>query len=448
MKKFLLVLAATALALQGFAQTWNVEEVVRADRRKLSGCEGPYRFDAPALTAAPKGYKPFYIGHYGRHGSRYAWNAGTYSTIGNMLESAKSANALTPRGEQLYKDFMEFVTIPQINYGDLSDLGFEQHRQIAQITVKSFPEVFAKGGHVFARSSTSQRAIVSMNAFTVSLQKEVPKLDITANSRAYNMVVINAASANRAIAKRYEGTTKTPEPLADFRDRRIETKSIMDKLFTNPDFIADERSRTSFLSELYSLWAGYHNYSDSNFLEDLLTPDQQFAFWEVENYSNYLSHAGQRYTQISLLEDFIQYAEAAIAGKGNVMDLRFGHDTVMNAFYALLNINGANFEPDRVEDLKYWFQNYNTPMASTMQFVLYRSKKKPDILFKLLHNGAEVKLPQLTPVDGPYYRWNDFTAWARQVMAEHPLLPPSPAPAAGAPGAPAGAPGQGSFRRP
>ena len=434
MKKFALTLLAAALTLPAFAQTWNVEEILRADRNKLAGCEGPYRFDAPALTPAPKGYVPFYISHYGRHGSRYAWNAGTYSTVGNMLEEAEKAHSLTPRGEQLLKDFREFVTVPQINYGDLSDLGYEQHRQIARIMAESFPEVFAAGGEVFARSSTSQRAIVSMNAFTVSLQQAAPKVHVTTNSRATNMVIVNAASANRAIAKRYQGTTKTPESLADFKARKIDYDGILDKLFSDRSFLEEVGGRTQFLSELFTLWAGYHTYSDSNFLEDIVTVDQQLAFWEIENYSCYLSHAGQRYTQISLLQDIIDYAQAAIAGEGHVGDFRFGHDTVMNAFYALLNINGAGFEPDKVEDLKYWFQNYNTPMAATVQFVLYRAKKNPEknpeILFKLLHNGAEVSLPQIQPVDGPYYRWADFTAWARQLMAEHPLLPAAPAGAA------------------
>ena len=431
MKRILISLLAAALVLPAVAQTWNVEEILRADRNTLAGCEGPYRFDAPALTPAPKGYTPFYISHYGRHGSRYAWNAGTYTTVGDMLEAAQKAHSLTPRGEQLLKDFKDFVTIPQINYGDLSDLGYEQHREIARLMVSSFPEVFANGGEVFARSSTSQRAIVSMNAFTVSLQQVAPKVHVTANSRASNMVVINAASANRAIARRYQGTTKVPESLADFKARTIDFDGILDKIFSDRGFLEEVGGRTQFLSELFALWAGYHNYSDSDFLEDIFTLDQQLAFWEIENYSCYLGHAGQRYTQISLLQDVIDYAQSAIAGVGHVGDFRFGHDTVMNAFYALLNINGAGFEPDKVEDLKYWFQNYNTPMASNMQFVLYRSKKNPEILFKLLHNGIEATLPQLKPVDGPYYRWEDFKAWAQQLMAEHPLLPSDPAAPAG-----------------
>ena len=80
--------------------------------------------------------------------------------------------------DQLRKDFLAFYEVPLLNMGDLTDLGREQHKEIARTMCEQFPEVFKDGGAVLARSSTSQRAIVSMNAFTVSLQKCAPKVDI------------------------------------------------------------------------------------------------------------------------------------------------------------------------------------------------------------------------------------------------------------------------------
>ena len=51
----------------------SVREIVAADRIKASGLDAVYDFDAVSPAARPKGYKPFYISHYGRHGSRYAY---------------------------------------------------------------------------------------------------------------------------------------------------------------------------------------------------------------------------------------------------------------------------------------------------------------------------------------------------------------------------------------
>ena len=38
---------------------------------KTGGVYWAYPLDFAPQTRAPKGYKPFYVSHYGRHGSRY-----------------------------------------------------------------------------------------------------------------------------------------------------------------------------------------------------------------------------------------------------------------------------------------------------------------------------------------------------------------------------------------
>lgn len=419
MKRLLATLLAAAACLTAGAQTYNVLDILRSDRRLQSACEGPYRFDDAVMTAAPKGYKPFYISHYGRHGSRYAWNAGTYTTIKKVLDAAASVGALTPRGEQLLADFTAFYEVPLMNAGDLVELGAEQHKGIARIMVQSFPEVFAEGGKVFAMSSTSQRAIVSMDAFCVSLQKCAPKVDIEGNSLHTNMLIVNPGSAPREI-RQQRGSAPLPETLDEFRSRKFVYDSVLDRLFTDRSFLEELGGRTQFLSELFTLWRGYHNYCDGNWMEDIFTPDEVLAYWEVDNYDCYAGHGSQRYQQIPLVLDIVGRADEAITGSGYKAHLRFGHDTVVNAVCPLLNINGCGFMPEKADDVKYWFQNYDTPMAANIQFILYKSKKDPRILFKLLRNGHEATLPQLTPVSGPYYAWDDFRAWVKELDAAHP----------------------------
>ena len=85
----------SSLLLQ--AQQYDVLEKVKADVRKSYGMEGPHRLDEfGTLSKAPKGYKPFYISHYGRHGSRYAWNDETYTLLRDVFPKAKELNVLTP----------------------------------------------------------------------------------------------------------------------------------------------------------------------------------------------------------------------------------------------------------------------------------------------------------------------------------------------------------------
>ena len=426
-KKPVLFVAAVLAALafsqhSSLAQVANVVEIVSADRDKIAGCEGPYRFDAAPLTPAPKGYVPFYITHYGRHGSRYAWNSNTYSLIKKVLDAASEAGALTPRGEKLYEDFNAFYAVPLINTGDLSDLGMEQHMEIARIMCEEFPEIFKDGGKILARSSTSQRAIVSMNAFTVSLQKQAPKLDIKMNSLHTNLLITNPSGAPREISEYYKGEILVPESTVEFRDRMTDYDAILGKLFTDRGFLEEIGGRRDFVYELFNLWAGYHNYDDGDWLEDLFTKDQLLKFWEIENYSVYVGHSRNRYRMIPILKDMIDLADEAIATGEYKGHFRFGHDTAFNALCPLLNINGSGYEASKTEDVKYWFQNYDTPKAANLQIVLYKSKKNPEILFKVLRNGSEAVLPQLTAVSGPYYKWVDFKAWADALVEAHPKV--------------------------
>ena len=112
MKRILLSIALLALCLGLSAQNYNVLNEVAASRALASGCEGPYNFEVPALTAAPKGYTPFYISHYGRHGARYAYSSNTYALVKKVLDAAAEADALTPSGVQFYKDFLAFWETP------------------------------------------------------------------------------------------------------------------------------------------------------------------------------------------------------------------------------------------------------------------------------------------------------------------------------------------------
>ena len=49
-------------------------------------------------------------------------------------------------------------------------------------------------------------------------------------------------------------------------------------------------------------------------------------------------------------------------------------------------------------------------MGSSIQFVLYRSKKNPDVLVRILENENDVTLP-IKSVEGPFYKWEDVRTY-------------------------------------
>ena len=406
-----------------FAQQYDVLDQVKADWRKAAGMEGPHRCEVTSPTPAPKGYTPFYISHYGRHGSRYAWNSKTYSLIHEVLSAAHEEGVLTALGEEFYQNFETFYPIPLINTGDLVPLGWEQHQRIAAWVYDNFPKVFKGSRHVDAIVSTSPRSIVSMSSFCLSLKEKNPKLSFYQSSTHTGLAVATPTSAPAPIRKQYkEDDISRIESVAHFNERFIDYDGILGRIFTNPAFPSRfEGGRTNFIDQLYSLVGGYHNYEERPLFDNILTPDQYAMLWEALNYYSYHIDLSARYQNIPLLEDIIDKAEAAFGDPNRAADLRFGHDYVFEAFMCLINANGSGTVPEKASEVKYWFQSYNVPMAATLLFVFYRNRKG-DILFKVLLNEKEATLPQIQPVTGPYYRWSDFTRWSEDMMAAHPPI--------------------------
>ncbi len=412
----------SSLLLQ--AQQYDVLEKVKADVRKSYGMEGPHRIDEfGALSKAPKGYKPFYISHYGRHGSRYAWNDRTYTLLRDVFAKAKELDVLTPYGKEFAAKYESVYTEPLINAGDLVPMGYDQHLAIGQYVYEQFPQVFKGRKKVDALSSTGQRCIVSMGGFTVGLMSGNPKLQVRLHSDHVGMGIIAPPSAPRQIRRSFQAENKTKLPgIEEFFLQHSGYEKVLGKLFTDCSFLsAYEGGVAGFTRELWTYLCGYHNYEPRPLFDDLLTPEQRLKFWECDNYLSFYLDITARYSVIPLLEDILSKADAAIADPNQAAHLRFGHDYILEALTALINVNNWGTIPAKAEDAKYWFQNYNIPMAATLLLVLYKNKQG-DVLFKVVMNENDATLPQFTPVEGNYYRWSEFKSWCQEVMAAHPEI--------------------------
>ena len=72
MKKIFVLLIT--MAISGFAQ----------DRHQMGSNYYAYPTPTAKYTKAPAGYKPFYLSHYGRHGSRFHQPADHYHALYNL----------------------------------------------------------------------------------------------------------------------------------------------------------------------------------------------------------------------------------------------------------------------------------------------------------------------------------------------------------------------------
>jgi hypothetical protein len=239
-----------------------------------------------------------------------------------------------------------------------------------------------------------------------------------------NMAIAAPTSAPKQFIRYFKGQFDSPvgESRSAFSSRIVDYDRILGTFFKDVSFLDGfDGGKTKFLSELSMLLCGYQNYTRERIFDGYISDDDMVKIWESSNYSSYCNDQVNRYGNIPLLEDVIEKAEAAFRNPDMAANLRFGHDYVVEAFLTLINANGCGKIVDKAEDAKYWFQNYTIPMATTVLFVFYKNKQG-DILFKLVWNEHEATLPQITPVQGNYYRWSDFKAWAKRLMEQHPEI--------------------------
>jgi hypothetical protein len=131
------------------------------------------------LTPAPAGKKPFYISHYGRHGSRYISNRSGFDTPYFMMLHADSLDELTPTGQQVLRHMNNIMRNTEGRWGELTGYGKQQMQNIGRRMAERFPEVFHPGANVTCISTVVPRCIESMGSLAMEMLQVCPQLHIT-----------------------------------------------------------------------------------------------------------------------------------------------------------------------------------------------------------------------------------------------------------------------------
>ena len=395
-------------ALTASAQQTPALEQIKANPKKAYGNDCPYPFDNAQLTAAPKGYKPFYISHYARHGSRYYWNEKLYNQLDTLLTAAHDKHLLTAEGEKFYKNFMECKDELVTGVSELTQLGWEQHQKIARIMYNNFPEVFEDGGDVYAISSLVGRCVLSMSAFCQELVQCNPKIEIREQSSRFTLDGVVPSDGQNPVKHsfpkvkpRFEKNWSQVPADNSLRDK------IVARVFTSTDGLPGDIQHIG--GNLISLYTSLPNIAHEGMMGNIITDDEIISMWERSNLGSYAWVFGPQYEMIPILQDILQKADAVISGRiDRKADLRFGHDSYIGPLTVLMGINGADRDPEDPFEVKNCYQNFETCKACNIQLVFYRSKKPSDpILVKCLLNGSEATLPVPTS-NYPYYKWDDF----------------------------------------
>ncbi|MBR5700775.1 MAG: hypothetical protein IKX37_06755 [Bacteroidales bacterium] len=413
MKQITILILLPVLLLCGLgagAQRTGVRDEVRGDWNKSSGLDCVYDFSEKAATPAPKGYEAFYISHYGRHGSRYAYTAKAYTVPLEMMKEGAAKGNLTPYGEELFANLEAFWKAHEHEVGDLTPLGWEQHQRIPEQMVKAFPKVFGKGSRIDACSSAAVRSIMSMASEVSAFSRIAPKAQIFAHQ---GVLDIQATRPNLGPNPfRYKGPTLAfpyGESSANFFLRRMpHYKDVLARLFKDPDAALVARNPYDVFFNLYMLVGGMNSLPEEvRFdVKGIFSVEEFATMWEVDNYERFREYLKYRTSCSSIIDDVVAKADARLATLERGADLRFGHDHVVMALLMILDLDDFARVPEDPDELVYWFQTFRSPMAANIQLVFYAPKKAgKDVLVKVLLNGEEARLGALPAEQGPYYRW-------------------------------------------
>ena len=433
MKKIFVLLIT--MAISGFAQ----------DRHQMGSNYYAYPTPTAKYTKAPAGYKPFYLSHYGRHGSRFHQPADHYHALYNTLAKADSLGKLTNLGKNLLEraKYLDEYAAPRA--GDLTQLGVAQHQGIAKRMVKNFPEVFKNDAYIEAYASTSVRCVVSMAAFLEELHALKPKVEIHQESGKYLMSFISPLDFGKIIN---ESNTPAWQKENEKLYSHVNPTRMMRALFNDSNYIKKNVDGGDLLSKIYEIGNSLQGSPEIEFnFDDLWTNEEFTARWHAQNAWWYSVLGNNPFAKKQglenarpLLKNVLDEADKVIAtdttkadktaakpAKKTTATLRFGHDTVIFPFAVLLQLeNGSmntGIETADMENLhKVWRDYEISPMAANVQFVFYKSAKKGSpILVKVMLNEIEQKLPvtcdsatiKNCPAT-PYYRWDDVREFYRK----------------------------------
>ena len=420
MKRILLLLGLLC-CVTALAQT-SREELL-SHMELTAGNYANYPLPTGRLTPAPKGYEPFYISHYGRHGSRYMTSDKHYRRLHKQLDSALTLGLLTEYGKDVRIRLMTAEADANKRAGLLTELGARQHRAIAKRMYEHYPQLLSQPLEVKAMSSNSRRVMRRMDNFCAELATLNPSLEITKTASEADQLIVK--SVKSIPVPELESDDQLYKKLKKFKHKMLSGEPQMKALFTDPDRAEDFIDQYELADDLYNVAADMYClpelkldftdlFGEDGMIDGFRAYNASWCLWE-----GLMPGSRQSWLRIyPLLKNFLDEADAMIVSGGQGVRLRFGHDSVVLPFAYILGFPEATGATDDMENLHTQFSIFRLiPMGANIQLIFFRKPKSKDILVKFLMNENETAIPLATDCY-PYYHWADVSRYFRNKIKE------------------------------
>ena len=431
MKRIALLISVLLLGQALCAQGLSPGEVREDVRRAASWYQG-YPYAEPASAArAPAGFKPCNISTYARHGARLYSKESLYDQMHRLLTGAKAQGILTVQGTELLERSEAVYHRVRGRAYDLTAYGQQQHRQVAARIMKAWRPVFKSRRTIAARSTQTNRTILSMAAALDEYRRLDPGLNISFDASAADMGVLNPTSKynpraqERDWSRSFEADTARWNPAfnALWARNMSDPERFFSRFFTQPECVLKVfKDYTTAARMFYFYLCFSETLGPEESLMYFLDPEDAWKMWECENFRMYsccgatpLYHGRNWALEEALLRDILEYMEQDKDGGDVAARLRFGHDYKISGTLVLLDAQGWNLcesDPGKVWQI---YDYGHMPMASTLLFALYRNGRGEVLVRCTLDEVPQhFPIPCYTDRRGrewpDFYRWEDFKA--------------------------------------
>ena len=309
------------------------------------------------------------------------------------------------------------------NGGKLSKLGALQHQGIAHRMFERYPQIFAAGNAVKARSSVVDLCARSMQAFTSELHTLQPGLNLDVKTDSADMAWIAYVSPEikalenrthvqahvsprRFLLQLFKDVSQVDEPLKLMTEMHTVASSIQDVGLNFPTYPQDIEDG----------------------LNALFTDEEFRAIYDANNRRMTINNGNDPTNEsiparcaISLWQNIEAEADAALRSPRSSATLRFGHDTALYRLLSFLFDTASLPQSAREDEEKVVLGNgvdrmdRVVPMAANLQMVFYKNAQD-SVLFKFMLNERDIQLSGLAQVEYGtcYYSWNTW----KQMMHE------------------------------
>ena len=315
----------------------HLKEEIMQSPEKMGSIYYAYPTPDGIRTPAPEGYSPFYVSHYGRHGSRWMTSDERYLEVIRVFDTFHEKSGLTALGEDVRLRLQKVWENARGRGGDLTSLGERQHKAIARRLYQQYPQIFRDSACISARSSTSVRCIMSMSAFSEQLKELNPSLRITREANRRYMDYIAYTSPELEEFSSDSAAWRTG--FRCYEESHIRPERLTATLFTNPQEVKDPRG---LMMGLYWIASDMQDVELPLSFYDLFEKEELFNIWQSINYRMYICNANAPLnggvspeSAKSVLKKIIESADHAIRKETPCATLRFGHDTNLIRLLAL-----------------------------------------------------------------------------------------------------------------